>query len=68
MLIWRIAMTKREAAVISAYTGIFIGDITEFYEYIKELMGRPVFTHEIPGLTDELQKRSEKDFMKLHVE
>lgn len=61
-------MTKREAAVISAYTGIFIGDITEFYEYIKELMGRTVFTHEIPGLTDELHKRSEKDFMKLKVE
>lgn len=36
-------MTKREAAIITAYTGVFIGDLDEFYKYAKELLGRPVF-------------------------
>ena len=62
-----IMMTKREAAVITAYTGVFIGDKAEYYKYINELMGRTVFTHEMSKLADEIKKRAEKDFMELKV-
>ena len=40
-------MTKREAAIVSAYTGVLIGDFDEVHKYIEELLGRPVFTHEL---------------------
>ena len=41
-------MTKREAAIVSVYTGVLIGDFSDFYAYAVEIMGRPIFTHEFP--------------------
>lgn len=56
-------MTLREGAIISAYTGILCcQSFQPVHEYIEELMGRPVMTHEIPELEEELKNRSKKDF------
>lgn len=60
-------MTKREAAIISAYTGYVIGDIDEMYKYINEIMGRTVFTHEISILFDEIREKAETDFKNINV-
>lgn len=60
-------MTKREAAIISAYTGYLIGDISEMYKYINEIMGRTVFTHEISILFDEIREKAETDFKNINV-
>lgn len=60
-------MTKREAAIISAYTGYLIGDIGEMYKYINEIMGRTVFTHEISILFDEIREKAETDFKNINV-
>lgn len=60
-------MTKREAAIVSAYTGYLIGDINEMYKYISEIMKRQVFTHEIPILFDEIRERAETDFNNINV-
>ena len=40
-------MTLKECAIITAYTGIFMGELDEFYKYINEIMERPVYTHEL---------------------
>jgi len=41
-------MTNRESLVISVYTGFMIGnDFGKVHEYIEEILGRPVFTHEL---------------------
>lgn len=61
-------MTKREAAIITAYTGVFIGDLDELYKYAKELLGRPVFSHEFYDLADEIAEKAKKDFLALKVE
>ncbi len=61
-------MTKREAAVITLYTGVFIGDLAEVYIYAEELMGRPVFSHEFSTLADELKEKAKKDFFAIKVE
>lgn len=61
-------MTKREAAIISAYTGVFIGDADELYDYAKEIMGRPVFTHEFSSKAEEIKEKAKKDFFALKVE
>ena len=39
-------MTKRECAVIMAFTGVCMlkgDDLKYFYEYVFEIMGRPIF-------------------------
>lgn len=59
-------MTKREGAVISAYTGVFVcKEFGDIHAYIEEIMGRPVWTHEIPGLQEEIKQRSEKEFKEI---
>lgn len=63
-------MTKRECAIVMAYTGKCMlegEDFRIFHEYVEELMDRPVFTHELAfdEVSDEIVKRSEKDFIEL---
>lgn len=55
-------MTKREAAVISAYTGVLLCEFEVVHEYIEELFNKPVFVHEIPGLQEEIEERSREEF------
>lgn len=61
-------MTKREAAIVSAYTGYLIGEFSDFHAYAEEVMGRPVFTHELPSIAEELKEKSKKDFMSIKIE
>lgn len=61
-------MTDRERAIAMAYTGtcfLQCEKLKIFYEYAEELLGRPVFSHELPSLADELKERSRPDFIKL---
>lgn len=61
-------MTKRECAVIMAYTGTVMltgDDLKYFYDYIAELMGRPVYTHEIHARADDLKEKAKPDFIRL---
>ena len=59
-------MTDREKAIVMAYTGIamLVGDkIDEFYKYLAELYGRPVYTHELVNL--DIASKAKSDFIKL---
>lgn len=62
-------MTKREAAIVSAYTGVLIGDFDEMHKYIEELLGRPVFTHELaaPVIQAKIRELSKKDFVNIEI-
>ena len=35
------------------------------HEYIEEIMERPVLTHEIPSIEEEIKERSKTDFFKI---
>lgn len=61
-------MTKREAAIVSAYTGYLIGEFSDFQAYAEEIIGRPLFTHEFPYIADGLKEASKKDFMSIKIE
>lgn len=61
-------MTKREAAIVSAYTGYLIGEFSDFQAYAEEILGRPIFTHEFPSIADDLKEKSKKDFMSIKIE
>lgn len=61
-------MTKIECAIVTAYTGICMlqgEDIDWFYRYLAKLFNRPVYTHEIPMLSNEIKERSKEDFIRL---
>lgn len=41
-------MTQEEKLIVSAYTGFLMTDMGELQTFIeKEVLGRPVFTHEL---------------------
>ena len=61
-------MTNKERAIVMAYTGVCMltGDnLNEFYKYLEELFGSPVYTHEIPYLAETIKQKSFNDFLKL---
>lgn len=63
-------MTKRECAIVEAYTGICMcaGDNRgEAYKYFQEIMGRPVYTNELAdkAFQNEIKERSKDDFIEL---
>lgn len=62
-------MTKREAAIVSAYTGILLGEFGEMHKYIETLFGRPVFTHELGDerFFEKLKTLSKPDFLAIQV-
>ena len=60
-------MTKREAAIISAYTGIMVGSFSDMHEYVEEIMGRGVFTHEFANkaVIEEIKQAAKPDLISL---
>ena len=63
-------MTRQEAAIVSAYTGVLIGDFSYLQYYVEKIMGRPVFTHEMGSkeIADEIKAASKEDFINITVE
>ena len=62
-------MKKREAAIVSAYTGFLLGEFSDMHEYVEKIMGRPVFTHEIGSkeIADEIKHKAKDDFINIEV-
>jgi len=60
-------MTKHEAAVISAYTGIMVGSFSDMHKYAEKKLNRPIFTHEFADkdLYKELKEKSHDDLIKI---
>ena len=63
-------MTKKEAAIVSAYTGILLGEFKDFHKYIEKILNRPVFTHELANkeICVEIKEKSRQDFINITVE
>ena len=62
-------MTKDEAAIVSAYTGVLICDFSTLHKYVEEKMERPIFTHELadPHVVKTLKERSKADFVSIEI-
>ena len=61
-------MTDREKAIVMAHTGICMltGDKFQiFHKYVEDIMGRPVWTHDIGWLENEIKEKSKDDFIAL---
>lgn len=58
-------MTKYEAAVIMAYTGVCLlvgDDMAIFQRYVCGLLGHPIWSHEYPAYADKIKELSADDF------
>jgi hypothetical protein len=62
-------MNKREAAIISAYTGVSFGGalFSDFHKYVEEKFGHSVWTHEMAcqKFWEKLKELAKEDFMNL---
>lgn len=63
-------MTLRERVIVEAYTGYCMTtgeDRNAFNKYVAEIMGRPIFTHELAdeNIQNEIHDKSKADFIKL---
>ncbi len=63
-------MTKKECAIVMAFTGITMlsgEDFRIYHRYIEDIMGRPVWTHELANesVVKEIKEKSRYDFLKL---
>lgn len=66
----RCEMTIKEAAIVSAYTGILIGEFGEFHKYAEKVMGRSIMTHEfaVKITWNELHAATRDDFLGIRIE
>ena len=61
-------MTLRECAIVEAYTGVVMCAHDRrryYYEYVDELMGRPVWTHEHALYAEKIKDLAKPDFIEL---
>lgn len=63
-------MTKRECAIVMAYTGVCMlsgNDIDIFYKYLEKKLGRNVYTHELAAkeMGYKIKEASKEDFINL---
>lgn len=60
-------MTKKEACIITAYTGILMLGFSDFHKYAEDRLGRPIQTVEFGDqkFLDELKEKVSKEFVKI---
>lgn len=63
-------LTKEQAAIIGVYTGVSCGPFSDIYEKIEQILGRPVFTHEMESkeLWEEAKEKIKQEFLDICVE
>lgn len=64
-------MTHKEAIAISAYTGFCFAPFDAIHQFIEEVLGRPVFTHELARdyIWDDVRKNMQKNLDKyIHID
>ncbi len=61
-------MTKRECAIVTAYTDVSMlqgNDLKYLYDYLSGFISRPIYTHEIPAVCMRFRDQIKKDFIEL---
>jgi hypothetical protein len=62
-------MTKREAAIVSAYTGCLVGDFADMVKYAEEKLGYqlPDFALSNKWIVGQLGEVARKDFLEIEI-
>jgi hypothetical protein len=63
-------LTKEQAAIIGAYTGITCGSFSDIHKLAEKLLERPIFTHEFANkvFNNELKEKVKPLFLELCYE
>lgn len=63
-------LTREQAAIIGVFTGIACGPFSDIHKKAEELLGRPVFTHEMgyKVIWEELQQKARHEFLAICCE
>ena len=58
-------LTREQAAIVGAYTGVLSGPFSDMHKYVEKVMERPVWTHEMgdKAITTEIRAKSKPDFL-----
>lgn len=58
-------LTKEQAAIIGAFTGISCGPFSDMHEAVEKKLGRPVYTHEFADydFMEQLREEFRDDFL-----
>jgi hypothetical protein len=59
------ALTKEQAAILGAYTGTLCGPFPDLHEYAERVLGRSIWTHQFPSLSQELKEAAKDDFLSI---
>ncbi len=59
------ALTKEQAVIVSAYTGVLCGSMSDLHGAIEQKLGRPVWTHQLGGkeIWHEIKSAFRDDFV-----
>lgn len=60
-------ITREQAAIIGAYTGVLCGPFSDMHKYVEKVMGRPIWTHEMASTETmaQIREAAKKDFIAL---
>lgn len=60
-------LTREQAKIIGAYTGILCGPFEDLHGYIEDLLGRSVWTHELGNaqIMETIKIRAKPDFQSI---
>lgn len=60
-------LTKRQGAIITAYTGVIAGNFSDFHEFAEEIMGHPIWTHQFASeeLADAIKEKAKPYFLEI---
>jgi hypothetical protein len=60
-------LTKEQAVIITAYTGIGCCKFSDFHKYTEEIMGEPIWTHEFANaeLWEQLKEKTKESFLSI---
>ena len=56
-------MSKTEALILTAYTGVLMTDWDSFHGFAEKMLGRPIWTHQFPMIADELKEKVKPMFL-----
>lgn len=59
-------LTRKQAAIIGAYTGVVVGSMEDLYKYAEELTGHKIECDtQLIMEADKIEKLSHKDFLEI---
>jgi len=63
-------LTKEQAAIIGAFTGVTCGPFKDIHEYVERKIGRPIMTHEFADkkFTADIKNTVREDFISIFSE